>query len=354
MKKAIAVLLTAVIAFVFFGCQENQEKINLNDFEKLLQNQPVAVVDTELLVQTGNSADKRFYPDMLTATIQNRTDKTITYIELVFVAWDKDGNPVKIQSDEDKTGYEIKAVAYKKLSLESGRYYGKGMGIKLAANHNIETYKAIVASFKTDDGDVWENPYYETFKNAFVSEKFSKSMMISYTKLKDDFKVLTERELEKTVLNEVELSDKLAELPIQILTAEYTVTGEDKDATPDTIKSTFKNAAEKEISSVTLSFFGFDENGKAVKIKESGDNASKGNYYALVEYTTTNFVKDAVFGEAVAYNVHENCGIKYVVAVLKSYTDIDGKTFENPYFIDACLIYEGGEIEVEVPETVTQ
>ncbi len=350
MKKVIAVLLTVVIAFTFLGCQESQEKVNLNDFDKLLQKQPVTVVDTELLVQTGNSADKRFYPDMLTATVQNRTDKTISYLKVAFVAWDKDGNPVKIKSDEDKKDYEIKEVDYKKLTLESGRYYGKGMGINLSANHNIETFKAIVVSFKTDDGDVWENPYYETFKNAFVSQKFSKSMMISYTKQEDNFKVLTENELEKTVLDETALSDKFSKLAVQILSAEYIVLGEDKDATPDTIRAIFKNTSEKEISSVTLGFFAFDENGKAVKIKEAGDNASIGNFIALAEYTTTDFVKDAVFGETVSYNVHENCGIKYVVAVVKSYTDIDGKTFENPYFIDACLIYEGGEIEVKLPE----
>ena len=354
MKKVIAVLLTAVIAFVVLGCQKKQEKINLNDFDKLLQKQPVAVVDTEFLVQTGNTADKRFYPDMLTATIQNKTAKTITDIQLAFVAWDKNGNPVKIKSNEDKNGYEIKGVAYKKLSLESGRYYGKGMGINLTANHNIETFKAIVVSFKTDDGDVWENPYYETFKNAFVSQKFSKSMMIPYTEQEDGFNVLTDNELKKTVLDETTLLDKLSKLPVQILSAEYLVIGEDKDATPDIIKAIFKNTAEKEISSVTLGFFGFDQNGKSVKIKEAGDNASIGNYIALAEYTTTDFVKDAVFGDTVSYNVHENCGIKYVVAVLKSYTDIDGKTFENPYFIDACLIYEGGEIEVKTPETVTQ
>ncbi len=351
MKKIIAVFMAVIVAFSLFGCKKSQEKINLNEFDKLLSKQPAVVVDSELFIQTGNSGDKRFYPDMLTATIQNRTDKAITYLRLAFVAWDKDGKPVKIKAVDDKSGDEIKEVAYKSLNLESGRYYGKGMGINLAPNHNIETFKVIVVSFKTKDGENWENPYYETFKSAFASKKFSKSMMIPYTKQEDNFKVLTQNELKKTVLDEVGLKDKFSNLPIQVLTADYIVTGEDKDATPDTIKATFKNIGEKQISKVTLCFFAFDEAGKAVRIKEAGDNASLGNYYALVEYTTTDFVKDAVFGDSVAYNVHENCGIKYVKAFVKAYTDIDGKAYENPYFIDACLIYEGEEIKVELPTT---
>lgn len=350
MKKILAVLLTVVMAFVFFGCKEKQEKMTLSDFDKLLQKQPACVVDTELLVQTGNSADKRFYPDMLTATVQNRTDKTITKLKVAFVAWDKDGKPVKIKTAEEKIRYEVSEVEYTNLTLESGRYYGKGMGIKLASNHSIETFKAIVISFKTEDGENWENPYFETFKSAFVSQNFKKSMMISYTKQKDDFKVLSQNELDKTVLDEEKLLEKLSKLPVQLLSADYIVTGEDKDMTPDIIKATFKNVGEKQISAVTLCFFAFDEVGKAVKIREAGDNASIGNYTALVEYTTPVFVKDAVFGDTVAYNVHENCGIRYVVAVVKAYADVDGKIYENPYFIDACLIYEGGEIAIEQPE----
>ena len=349
MKKIIAAFMVAIVAFSLFGCKKSQEKINLTEFEKILSKQPAVVVDSELFVQTGNSGDKRFYPDMLTATVQNRTDRIITYLKVAFVAWDKEGKPVKIKAADEKSGDTIKEVAYKKLTLESGRYYGKGMGINLAPNHNIETFKVIVVGFKTVDGDTWENPYYETFKNAFVSQSFSKSMMIPYDKQEDNFKVLTQNELNKTVLNEKTLLDKFSKLPVQLLNADYIVTSEDKDATPDTIKVTLKNTGDKQISNVTLCFFGFDETGKAVKIKEAGDNASAGNYYSLVEYTTTDFVKDAVFGGGIAYNVHENCGIKHVVAIVKAYTDIDGKTFENPYFVDACLVYEGSEIKVELP-----
>ena len=350
MKKITAVLLTVLMAFAVFGCKEKQEKLNLNDFDKLLQNQPAYVVDTELLVQTGNSADKRFYPDMLTATVQNRSDKIITYLKLAFVAWDKDGKPVKIKAADEKAGSEIKEVEYKKLSLESGRYYGKGVGINLASNHNIESFKAIVVLFKTSNGAKWENPYYETFKNAFVSKKFSKSMMISYTKQKDDFKALSKNELDKTVLDETALSEKFSKLPIQVLSADYIVQGDDKDSTPDIIKATFKNVSEKAIAKVTLGFFAFNEKGEAVRIKEAGDNASNGNYIALVEYTTTDFIKDSVFGDTMAYNVHENCGIRYVVGVVKSYTDSDGAIYENPYFIDACLIFEGGKITLAQPD----
>ena len=351
MKKISALILAVIMVLLLVGCKGEPQKITINDFDKILNSQPVVITNTELIVQTGNLSEKVFSPDMLTATFRNCTDKVIDYVQIAFVAWDKDGAPVSIKSPDEK-GYDIKAVQYKKLGLESGRYYGKGVGIELEPNHNIASFKAIVVMFKTADGESWENPYFETFRTAYVSKQFRKSLMIDFKEKKDDFKRLNQNQLAKTDLTEELLSEKTAEFSVEMLGSKYLVRGEDKDAAPDAIKTYFANRGEKEITNVILGVFGFDENGKAVKLIEAGDNASDGNYLALISYTTKDFTKGVIYGENDLYEVHEKCGIKYTVAVLKSYTDIDGKTFENPYFIDYCLIYEGGEIDIVVNEPV--
>ena len=353
MKKLSVLILTVIMCFSFFGCEEKVEKITLNDFDELLKNQPLAIVESELFVQLGNRADKRLYPDMLTVTFQNRTNKVINLVEVAFVAWDKNGNPVAIQQPNDEKKYDIKAIRYTNLNLESGRYYGKGMGIELAQNHNIASFKAIVVKFKCQDGTVWENPYFDVFKNNFVSKQFYKSMMLSCEEKEEKLRTLSKLHLEKTVLDEATLKEKMAELSVEIVSSEYVVRGDDKDTAPDVLKTVFKNKGEKELSSVKIGLFGFDENGKAVKIREAGDNASPGNYLTLIEYSTNGFVKDTTFGENDLFEVNENCGIKYVVAFVKSYTNIDGTTVENPYFYDICLIYEGKGISVEIPENET-
>ncbi len=353
MKKLSALLLVLLMLVTAVACKGETQKMTLKDFDELLSRQPVVIVDSQLINQTGNKANKRFYPDLLTCTVQNRTNKTITEMQVAFVGWDKDGNPAKIKSAKDKKGYDIKLLKYSDITVESGRYYGKGMGIELEPNHNITRFKAIVVRFKTDDGKTWENPYYNDFMNAFVKQNYRDSMMIMVSGKDDNFKVLSEKELEKTVMDAAAVEKKLAKIPVQVLSADYVVTGDNKDTTPDTIKAVFKNTGDKEIKKVVLCLLGFDRNGKAVKIREAGDNGIDGNFAVFVEYTTDGFVKDATAGENNAYQVNEACGIKYVKAVVKSYTDIDGKVYENPYFVDYCLIYEGGEIKVELPEEET-
>lgn len=351
MKKLSALILAVIMCFSILGCEEKAIKITLNDFDKLLNNQPVAIVESELFVALGNRADKRLYPDMLTATFQNRTNKVIDFVEIAFVGWDKNGNPAKIRLPNDEKAYDIKAVKYTNLNLESGRYYGKGFGIELAQDHNIASFKAIVVTFKAQDGTTWKNPYFDVFTNNFVSKPFYKSMMIPCEKEEEKIRPISKNNLDKTALDEAGLHEKLSSLSVQIVSSEYLIRGDDKDTTPDVFKTLFKNVGDNELSSVKLGFFGFDEEGKAVKIREAGDNASSGNYLTIVEYNTKGLVKDMVFGENDLYQVNENCGIKYVVAVVKSYTDIEDKTVENPYFYDACLIYEGKEIKVELPNT---
>lgn len=350
MKKLSALLLVLLIMVIAVACKGDTPKMTIKDFDELLNSQPAVIVDSQLLYQTGNNGNKRFYPDLLICTVQNRTDKVITELQVAFVAWDNDGNPAKIKSAEDKKGYDIKLLKYSDISVESGRYYGKGMGIELEPSHNISRFKAIVARFETEDGQTWENPYYDDFMNSFASQNYSDSMMLNIETKKDNFKVLSENELKKTVLDAEAVEEELAKLPVQVLSANYVVTGENKDTAPDSLKAIFKNIGDIEIKKVMMCFFGFDQNGKAVRIREAGDNSFDGNYAVFAEYTTDGFVKDSTAGENDAYQVNEACGIKYVKAVIKSYTDVDGKVYENPYFADYCLIYEGGEIEVTLPE----
>ena len=246
MKKISAFLLAVLMMFSLFGCDKKEvKKVNFEEFNDLLSKQPVVITETELLHQTGNVADKRFYPDMLTATFQNRTKKVVTYVQIAFVAWDKDGNPVNIDS-VDGDSYESKAVQYKKLNLESGRYYGKDKGIELAPNHNVASFKAIVVSFKTKDGKKWNNPCYDAFMNAFVGKRYSEKGKFSVETNAPKIKTLTQSQLKKTVLNEEELNKELSKFPVQVVSAEYVVTGDNKGTNPDTLSVTFKNIGKRD------------------------------------------------------------------------------------------------------------
>ena len=197
MKKITALLLAVIMMFSLFGCSEKKvNKITLKQFDAWLNELPVVITNAELLLQSENNADKRFYPDMLTATFQNRTNKVLASVQLAFVAWDEYGKPVNIKAVNDEDGQEVGGIKYADINLESGRYYGKGKGIELASNHNIATFKVMVVRFKTTDGETWSNPYYDDFINAFVGKEYNKNTKLPIDKKEVGFKVLTQKQLE--------------------------------------------------------------------------------------------------------------------------------------------------------------
>jgi hypothetical protein len=143
------------------------------ELEKLLAKEPVNIKSTEYVVQ--DEEYKSLYPDILQAIIQNNTDTDIKNAVVSFVAWDKNGLPVKIKGylSFSDPGY-VTDVDYSDINLAAGKTYGKDSGYQIDENQDIKTFKVIVKSYETFEGETWTNPYYDTFCSLYEGKKQAK------------------------------------------------------------------------------------------------------------------------------------------------------------------------------------
>ena len=153
------------------------QTMGIDEFEKLLSEQPLYISSTEYVVQSEES--KVLFPDMLQAIITSNSTEDIKDAVVAFVAWDNNNLPVKIQTQFDFSGGSyIKQVSYKDINLVNGASYGENRGYTLDENSNISKFKAIVVSYETFDSNIWGNPYYENFKTTYEGKKYSDDMKL--------------------------------------------------------------------------------------------------------------------------------------------------------------------------------
>ncbi len=152
--------------------KEAAASVTAAELESNLSTQPVTIIKTDYVVQ--NEQFKSLYPDMLQAVLQNNTTDDIKNAVVAFVAWDSNKLPVKIEGQFDFGGGSyIKEVNYADINLAAGDTFGEDKGYSLGENCEIATFKAIVVSYETFDGDTWDNPYYEDFCSLYEGQKLN-------------------------------------------------------------------------------------------------------------------------------------------------------------------------------------
>ena len=147
-----------------------EETMTISELEEALNNQPMKVINTEYLVQSDEY--KSLYPDMLSAVIQNNSGTDVKNAIIGFVAWDGNNFPVKIEGSMDFNGGEyFKLVDCGDVNMINGATFGEGMGMELSENNKISKFKAIVVSYTDFDGESWNNPLLDDFKEIYVDKK---------------------------------------------------------------------------------------------------------------------------------------------------------------------------------------
>lgn len=140
--------------------------------DELLAAQPLAVTDARFVVQSESYS--MLFSDMLTANIVNNSQHDIKDAVVAFVAWDKNGLPVKIKGMFDMVGgMYVKEVSLDDINLVPGDTYGEKSGYSLSADSGIVTVKAIAISYVTFEGEEWENPCYDTFREMYEGKKLA-------------------------------------------------------------------------------------------------------------------------------------------------------------------------------------
>lgn len=147
--------------------KEYEEK----NIAKLRGAQKLKISYPGIVVQHPKKKD--LYPDMLSATVTNEAAKVLTYYEVGFVAFDRDGNPLEIRHyPSGKKGSYVVTGMMEDVEVKKGESYGKGYGWEIYEKKGISTVKACVVRAEFKDGTAWENPFYPYWKEMYAGKQY--------------------------------------------------------------------------------------------------------------------------------------------------------------------------------------
>ncbi len=317
------------------------KELSVGEFDELLAGLPLSVVKTEYVVQ--DEQYKSLYPDLLSTVIMNNTDSDIKDAVLAIVAWDSNNLPIKLMGQIDFGGGEyFKKVNYSDINLVGGSTYGEDSGFSLNESCKVASFKTIVLSFETFDGDKWENPYVDSFCEAYEGKKYADDIKVE-VEIQDTAFVKSETPSDTMVENASaeELEASLASQPVFISSTEYVVQDKQyKSLYPDMLQAIVQNNSEDDIRDAVVAFVGWDANGLPVKIKGQM-SFNDPTYVTEVSFENINLVPGGSYGDSQGFAVDENSGVASFKAVVVSYTNFEEKTWENPDYKAFCDLYGG-------------
>lgn len=315
------------------------------ELEELLVGQPLAVVDTEYVVQ--DEQYKSLYPDMLQATLKSAAPADIKDAVVAFAAWDKNDLPVKIKGSIDFSGGAyIKEVNYSDINLIPGDTFGDSYGFEVDEACGIQRFVAIAVSYDTFEGDSWENPYYDAWREMYEGQKYSDDLTVTTALAPETEQTAPSAPVatpERQYTPE-ELQNLIDQQELRVISTKYVVQDEQYKALyPDMLQAVVESAASADIKDAVVAFVAWDKNGLPVKIKGAID-FSGGSYVQLVNYSDINLVPGGSFGSASGYEIDEACGIQQFKAIAVSYETFEGDSWENPYYDAWRELYEGQKL----------
>lgn len=334
------------------------KELSMIEFDELLKELPMSITSTKYVIQDDEF--KSLYPDLLQVILKNNTQEDIKNAVVAFVGWDENGLPVKIKGNIDfSDGQYIKLVNYNDINLVPGKTAGENSGFQLDEKNTIKSFKAAIVSYETFDGETWNNPFYDDWKNLYEGEKFSDDMSVKVSETetkkkqeisKDNSQNKSDESKDKVIntgdpkVSETYLIEQLESQDFKIIDTKYTVQDEKlKNLYPDLLQVILKNDTEHDIKDAVVAFVGWDDNKLPVKIKGNID-FSDGQYIKLVNYSDINLIPGGTFGEESGFQIDEKIKIKSFKAIVVSYETFDGTTWDNPLYEDWKLLYEGKKL----------
>ena len=128
-----------------------------------------AALLTQPLVTTNCEIAQWAEGDLLCATIENKGTATIKTINIAYVTWDADNNPVIVtpKNGQTRTSNVLK-LQMADLSFAPGQSYGAENGAALHKDSaKVAKFSAIAYQYEDAEGNVWENPYYYAWLNLY-------------------------------------------------------------------------------------------------------------------------------------------------------------------------------------------
>jgi hypothetical protein len=147
-------------------------------------------------------------------------------------------------------------------------------------------------------------------------------------------------------LTAAELEEVLLTQPMYVESTKYVVQdARYKALYPDMLQAVFRNNSGTDVKNAVLAFVAWDSNGFPVKIE---GKHMLGNALYLVEatYSDVNMVDGSTYGSDCGFSLASDTdNISTFKAIVVSYDDFDGNTWENPYYDTWIEIYVNQKLQ---------
>lgn len=153
--------------------EDSKELSSAEELDKELNKQDIVVENVEYMIQDNQY--KNLYPDMLSAISTNNTDTDIRDITYAYVAWDRNGLPLKIKGAIDfSDGQYVYGGKGENVNVSPGETFGQGYGFEIDNDMDeVYTMKAIIVDYEGFNGEKWTNPLYSEFKNIYEGKRLA-------------------------------------------------------------------------------------------------------------------------------------------------------------------------------------
>ncbi|TDM39377.1 hypothetical protein ETI10_11265 [Macrococcoides goetzii] len=148
---------------------QKKEKYTAARLERAIKKQDLYAVDAKYVVL--HDEFKSLYPDNLQATIKNNTDKDIKDVQYGFVAWDKNGLPIKIKGDIDFGKRYFRGVTADAANIKGYGTFGEDKGYRIDSTIGVHSFKPFVVSYVDFEGKKWTNPLYKDFLKMYQGKR---------------------------------------------------------------------------------------------------------------------------------------------------------------------------------------
>lgn len=129
-----------------------------------------------------------------------------------------------------------------------------------------------------------------------------------------------------------ELDALLLEQPMYVQSTKYVVQDEKyKTLYPDFLQAVVKNNSGTDVKNLQVAFVAWDKNNFPVKIY--GNIDFDGSYVKICQYSDVNMLNGTSYGKEGGLAIDaEKSDIATFKAIVVSYDDFDGNTWDNPYY----------------------
>ncbi len=129
-----------------------------------------------------------------------------------------------------------------------------------------------------------------------------------------------------------ELDSVLLEQPVYVESTKYVVQdARYKSLYPDMLQAVIRNNSGTDVKNLVIAFVAWDKNNLPVKIKGDID-FSDGSYVKECNYNDVNIPNGKTYGDQSGMEIDETCNITTFKAIVVSYDDFDGNTWNNSYY----------------------